>query len=146
VCVEPELRGGDCDDAKPAAPFEEANEAWFLAAQRDEAPEDQFVIAGDRAVAGLKVRTRKVCGEAFAAVGEHGEDGRGQRGGVGWELQFAQRHRGSSATGWGYDRTMVVRMPRPRRVGIGVTVPGIASIQPQAHELSMHVMPAQRTL
>jgi hypothetical protein len=41
---------------------------------------------------------------------------------------------------------MVVRMPRPRRVGIGVTVPGIASIQPQAHELSMHVMPAQRTL
>jgi len=52
---------------------------------------------------------------------------------------------GSSTTGWGYDRTLAVRVPRPRTVGIGVTALRMASIPPQTHELSMDVMRARRT-
>ena len=39
-----------------------------------------------------------------------------------------------------YDRTLAVRVPRPRTVGIGVTALRMASIRPQAHDLPMDVM------
>lgn len=51
----------------------------------------------------------------------------------------AQNYRLGNGGGY-YDRTLAVRVPRPRTVGIGFTSLRVESIAPQLHDLPMDVM------